>query len=155
MNDLPETPLAAYKQIIDELVEASTSIDPSRLSETSWFKIPPEIDSNGLLAVFGAEQSEILENQYAEDRKHKIDANALLASFSPKQCAVMARLLTDARRSGIHDVLARLTWWMEVRSVGLTFEGTAMPVDLSGQGLHGDYIGRLSNWAWPSEQTIQ
>ncbi len=27
-----------------------------------------------------------------------------------------------------------------------------MPIDFSGAGLHGDYIGRLDNWAWPKDR---
>jgi hypothetical protein len=27
-----------------------------------------------------------------------------------------------------------------------------MPVDLSGMGLHGDYIGRRDDWEWPDDE---
>jgi len=49
----------------------------------------------------------------------------------------------------MHDVLAVLTWWTNCQDVALTFRGEAMPVEQSGMGLHGDYIGRLDGWEWP------
>jgi hypothetical protein len=58
-------------------------------------------------------------------------------------------MLSEARDGTIHDVLAALTWWMTARDVGLTFRGEPMPFELSGEGLHGDYIGRRDGWEWP------
>ena len=58
-------------------------------------------------------------------------------------------MVHDERTSAIHDVLADLTWWITTRRVGLTFNGQPMPVELSGMGLHGDYVGRLNGWEWP------
>jgi hypothetical protein len=49
-------------------------------------------------------------------------------------------------------VLAVLTWWILCGGLAFTFEGEAMPVELSDQGLHGDFIGRLEGWDWPDEQ---
>jgi hypothetical protein len=37
------------------------------------------------------------------------------------------------------------------QGLGLTFLGESMPVELSGAGLHGDYIGRRDGWEWPND----
>jgi len=60
-------------------------------------------------------------------------------------------MLRTERRGAIHDVLARLTWWVECEGLGLTLDKTPMPVDLSGMGLHGDFVGRMADWEWPDE----
>jgi hypothetical protein len=78
-------------------------------------------------------------------------ANTFVASLTDDQRVVLASMLHAERTSAIHDVLARLTWWMDCKDVGLTYEGKPMPVQLSGMGLHGDYIGRLDDWQWPEE----
>ena len=50
------------------------------------------------------------------------------------------------------SVLAALSWWVDCQDVGLDVSGdTRMPVDLSGMGLHGDYVGRRDGWEWPSQ----
>ncbi|MBB5766442.1 hypothetical protein GGR67_000472 [Xanthomonas arboricola] len=61
--------------------------------------------------------------------------------------------LTQERQSAIHDTLAALTWWIDSRGIGLTVNGQPMPIDLSGMGLHGDYVGRADGWEWPSDET--
>jgi hypothetical protein len=63
---------------------------------------------------------------------------------------LLSEMLQEERDGAIHDVLAALTWWITARGVGLTFRGQPMPVELSGMGLHGDYVGRRDGWAWPS-----
>ena len=65
---------------------------------------------------------------------------------------MLARMLHAERVAAIHDVLAVLTWWIVARGVGFTFRGETMPIELSGEGLHGDYIGRVDNWEWPDEE---
>ena len=76
----------------------------------------------------------------------------LVASLSPRQRSIVARLCNDEREGAIHDVLAHLTWWITCRDVGLSLNGEPMPTELSGMGLHGDYIGRRQNWDWPEDQ---
>ena len=49
----------------------------------------------------------------------------------------------------IHDVLAYLAWWADARGLAFTHEGRRVKVN-EYEGLHGDYIGRLSDWPWPS-----
>lgn len=121
----PSRPIDAYKAIIDQLVtETSHGISVRLVVEESiWSKAP---------------------NEEA--------ANAFVRSLSGEQRRLLAHLVQQERTSAIHDVLAVLTWWISARGVGLTFEGCSMPIELSGMGLHGDYIGRLNNWQWPVDE---
>jgi hypothetical protein len=119
-NSEPATPIAAYKAIIDQLVEETTSGVHERL-----------------LRIAGR-----YSNAPADDT-----ANEFVASLSRQQRELLA---TQERVGAIHDALAALNWWLLCREVGVTFRGAPMPFELSGQGLHGDYIGRLDGWEWPS-----
>ena len=118
----PARPIEAYKAIIDELVsETSHSVhERSIVEEGVWLK--------------------------ARDAE---PANAFVRSLSLDQRRMLARVVHDERTAAIHDVLALLTWWISTRGVRLTFQREPMPVELSGQGLHGDYVGRLNDWEWP------
>ncbi len=117
-------PIDAYKKIIDQLVtETSRSVIGGRVLEG---RIIP----------------------HAEDRQ---DPTPFVQSLSAEQRQILAEMLHEERRGAIHDVLAVLTWWVVTRKVGFTLEGEPMPVELSGMGLHGDYVGRLSDWNWPEE----
>jgi hypothetical protein len=79
--------------------------------------------------------------------------NPFIKSLSTEQRQMLAQMLHAERVAAIHDALAVLTWWVLARGVGLTFRGEPMPVELSGAGLHGDYIGRLDDWQWPKDET--
>ncbi len=79
--------------------------------------------------------------------------NRLLASLDAEQRTLLAETLRQERHSAIHDVLAVWSWWIECRGVGLSENGTPMPVGLSGMGLHGDYVGRANDWAWPEGES--
>jgi hypothetical protein len=81
--------------------------------------------------------------------------NEFIASLSVDHRELLSRMLQEERDGAIHDVLAMLTWWILCRGVGLTFKGEPMPVDLSGMGLHGDYIGRRDGWSWPKDSDLQ
>lgn len=78
--------------------------------------------------------------------------NTFIRSLSPSQRELLSRMLQEVRHGAIHDVLAELTWWITTRGVGLTFHGDPMPVELSGMGLHGDYVGRVEGWEWPADK---
>lgn len=123
---MPNTPIEAYKAIIDQLVqETSQSIGERLLRES------------GL---------------YSKAKTPEAAAgNKLAGSLTPEQRVVLGQMLRRERIGAIHDVLAVLTWWLLCQGVGLTFHGEPMPIDLSGTGLHGDYIGRLADWQWPED----
>ncbi|WP_425512233.1 DUF6547 family protein [Xanthomonas arboricola] len=78
--------------------------------------------------------------------------NRLLSSLTREQRTLLSETLLQERHSAIHDTLAALTWWIDSRGIGLTVHDQPMPVDLSGMGLHGDYVGRADGWEWPSDE---
>jgi hypothetical protein len=117
-------PVEVYKQIIDQLVERSPSLGARLVAEQGIYSKAPALQHT----------------------------NELVRSLTPEQRALLAEMLNHERQGAIHDVLAALTWWIDCRSVGLTYEGQPMPVQLSGEGLHGDYIGRLDRWKWPQDE---
>jgi hypothetical protein len=121
----PSSPVDAYKQIIDQLVRRSTSGVHERLVRESGIYLKSPVATC---------------------------ENELVASLSNQQREVLATMLRQERVSAIHDVLAELTWWLLCREVGLTFRGEPMPFELSGMGMHGDFVGRLDNWEWPAEE---
>ena len=115
----------AYQEIIDQLVnETRLSVLANRVARNTPFPAK-------------SEQSEF---------------NELLSSLSQRQRDLVSALLLQERSGTVHDVLAVLSWWIQCRGVGLTLEGKPMQVALSGEGLHGDYIGRCDDWNWPSSK---
>jgi len=122
MNE-PTTPIDAYKAIIDQLVdEVRIYGSAAHVAERSFFSKAPA----------HARFNEFIQKLPHEDR------------------ILLSEMLQEERDGAIHDVLAALTWWITARDVGLTFRGEPMPVELSGMGLHGDYVGRRDGWDWPS-----
>jgi hypothetical protein len=78
--------------------------------------------------------------------------NDLLISLTNDQRVLLSKVLFEERHSSIHDVLAVLSWWIECRGVGLSVKDHPIQVGLSGMGMHGDYVGRVNNWAWPENE---
>jgi hypothetical protein len=72
--------------------------------------------------------------------------------LTTEERSLLIQMLTHERAGAIHDVLAAITWWIDCRDVGLTYRGEPMPVQLSGMGLHGDYVGRRDGWEWPGDE---
>jgi hypothetical protein len=122
----PSRPIEAYKQIIDQLV-----------TETSH----------------GVREKTVVREIAFPDLSDDRVFNPFIKSLSTGQRQMLAQMLHAERVAAIHDALAVLTWWVLAREVGLTFRGEPMPVELSGMGLHGDYIGRLDDWQWPLDDT--
>ena len=122
----PDTPVEVYKAIIDTLVN-----DTRRYGSSS------HVEDRSI---------------YSSASEHS-DFNEFINSLSQEQRILLARMLQEERDSSIHDVLALLTRWITVHDVGLTYQGEPMPVELSGMGLHGDFIGRLTDWDWPTDES--
>lgn len=123
----PSTAIGAYKAIIDQLVEdANTGIAERLLREEGTFSRSPDAQLE----------------------------NALAKSLTNEQRSLLAEVIRKERIGGVHNALSILTWWMECRDVGLTFRGEPMPFELSGMGLHGDFIGRLQGWGWPEDKPL-
>lgn len=120
--DTPTTPREAYKAMIDQLVtETRNSGAGAQVADKGFFSNAPD---------------------------HQ-EFNTFIRSLSAEQRGLLARMLSEERDGAIFDVLAAWTWWMTAQDVGLTFRGQPMPIELSGEGLHGDYIGRRDGWEWP------
>jgi hypothetical protein len=120
--DPPITPLAAYKAIIDQLV-----------GETRLFGSGSLVKERGIFSNAPAHS----------------EFNEFIQSLSPKHRDLLANMLIEERDGAIHDVLALLTWWITSKGVDLTLNGEPLPADLSGMGMHGDYVGRREGWDWP------
>ena len=118
--------MSMYREIIDQLVNETrtNSAYSKRASENQPFPVESE----------------------------QFEFNELLISLTTEQRVLLSKVLLQERNSSIHDVLAVLSWWVECRSVGLSLNGQLMPVGLSGMGMHGDYVGRVDNWAWPGNK---
>lgn len=123
---IPSRPVEAYKRLIDDLVEQTPSISARLISK------------NGIYSKGNSDFAK--------------EMNSFVHSLSRKQRNSLARMLTDSRSGGIAEVLAELSWWIACHGLALTYRGEPMPVELSGMGLHGDYIGRLDGWKWPAER---
>lgn len=122
----PNTPVDAYKAIIDQLVD-----------ETRLLGSASHVAKSGI---------------YSNAPDHR-GFNEFLAGLSPEHRQSISQMLREERDGAIHDVLAALTWWVVARGVGLTYRGEPMPVELSGEGLHGDYVGRREGWEWPASES--
>jgi hypothetical protein len=118
-------PVEIYKQIIDGLVKDSPSLGARLVAE---------------------------EGIYSKAPAHQ-PLNALVQRLTSEERSVLVDMLTHERFCAIHDVLAAITWWIDCRDVALTYRGELMPVQLSGMGLHGDYVGRRDGWAWPGGES--
>ena len=121
---IPRRPVDAYKEIIDGLVEGTPSVASRLVMEQGRFSL----------------------------RANAEKENDLVRSLTPEERATLAEMLIEERAGATHDVLAAVTWWLDCREVGLTYRGERMPVDLSGMGLHGDYVGRRAGWEWPETE---
>ncbi|MEN9353757.1 MAG: hypothetical protein RL318_1082 [Fibrobacterota bacterium] len=121
-DELPQTPLETYKAIIDEFVDISHSRHADLVLESGIYSKNPAHD----------------------------ELNEFVQTLSPRQRILLANILNEERQCAIHDVLANVSWWIDSREVGLTCRGEAMPVQLAGMGLHGDYVGRLDEREWPA-----
>jgi hypothetical protein len=119
---LPATPVEAYKAIIDQL-----ATDTSRRGAGTRIR---------RAGIFSKAPAHAKFNQFID-------------SLDSTKRELLAEMLQEEREGAIHDALADLTWWITTRKVGLTYDGLPMPTELSGMGLHGDYVGRREGWDWP------
>lgn len=121
------TPLEAYENLIDLLAFGylSKSMSAKRLIERDDFNT---------------------------DNPDNREQGRFLTSLTKKQREMIALMLLEERESVIHDILAMLTWRIDGNDLQLMWKGEPMPVDISGMGLHGDYVGRRDGWNWPADE---
>ena len=113
------SPRSVYTSIIDQLVKESV-LPADRLQNGIYSKAPDHGKFNNFIATLNSEQRTLL-----------------------------AEMLNSEHIDAVHGVLATLTWWIVCHDVTWNYKGEEMPVDISGMGLHGDYVGRLADWEWP------
>ena len=122
--DEPTSPAEAYRAIIDQLVAETRLHGSSRhVAEAGIYSNAP---ADG-------------------------EFNDFIRTMTLAQREILARILLAERDRAIGDTLAALTWWISCHGVALTFRGEPMPEDISGMGMHCDYLARGDGWEWPSE----
>ncbi len=124
MNEIT-TPIDAYKAIIDQLVDE--------------------------VRVFGS-AAHVAERSFFSKAPAHARFNEFICKLSAEDRVLLSEMLQEEREGAIHDVLGAMTWWITAQDVGMTFRGEPMPTELSGMGLHGDYVGRRDGWEWPSSK---
>jgi len=113
-----------YKKFIDDLVEDEINVSAKLIEEQGIYAKDDELHSL---------------NDFVS-RLNEVDRDILI------------KMLKEERKNVTHDILATLTWLIDCYDVTICHKGKEMPVQLSGMGLHGDYIGRIQGWEWPVEE---
>ncbi len=116
------TPARAYQTIIDDLVRCSEGCVSAQRLEK-------------MLPLVGEQAGDALSHSLTADQRRRV-----------------AEALRSERSAAIHDALVILTEWIDCRGLTLHLGGELMPVDRSGMGLHGDFVGRATNWEWPESE---
>jgi hypothetical protein len=119
------TPVDVYRAIIDQLVNETRHLGSS---------------------------AHVAKHQFFSKAPAHSEFNEFIRSLTEDQRLVLARMLEEERHCAIGDLLAALSWWIDCHDVGLTYQGKPMPVDLSGMGLHGDFIARVAGDEWPADR---
>lgn len=115
----PSTSAQAYQKIIDDLVRCSEGCVSAQRLEKT-------------LPLVGEPADDTLSHSLTDDQRRRV-----------------AEALRSERSAAIHDALVILTEWIDCRGLTLHLDGEVMPVDRSGMGLHGDFVGRAGGWEWP------
>jgi hypothetical protein len=96
----------------------------------------------------GVHKTWVVERAHYPDFEENAAANALLASLSSEQRAVLADMLIDARRGGIHDALVVLHDRMALNDGVYSEHGVQMEFEPFGYTLYQDYVGRREGEEW-------
>ncbi len=89
----------------------------------------------------------ILEKGYPNTDENK-DINELLSTLSDDQKAVLVKMVTNARISGIHDALAYMNEKMDLEGLVISQDGLTFPYD-SFDSMNYDFISRCEGDEWP------
>ena len=124
MTTSKKTTYEAYKNLIDDFVkEAHEGGGSPRLAKFN--KVVPPFDED--------------ETQYCE----------FIDSLTDSQKKLLINILRQERIEAFHDLLAQLTYHIDLNGVGMAYNNEPMSVGIEG-GLHQDFIGRLNgDWDWP------
>ena len=75
--------------------------------------------------------------------------NRLLAILTDEQRKILAGMLIDARRGGVHDALVTLNDRIALNSGTYSEHGVVMEFQPFGSELYYDYVSRKEGDAWP------
>lgn len=89
----------------------------------------------------------ITEKGYPQTDDNK-DINNLLGSLSEEQKTVLANIVCEARRSGMHDTLAYMNEFMDCDGLKISQNGEVFPYD-EFDSMHYDFICRCEGDDWP------
>lgn len=107
--------LETYKEFIDEVVSLK------KAATSKW--------------VARGSYPEIKENEYR---------NEVLSSLSEAQREEIAKIVQEAKESGMHDLLAFLN-----QECSVVYQGTELPSEPFGTELNFDFVARCEGDKWP------
>ena len=115
--------LALYKEIVDELAQLHDGVHHKWVMEKGW----PDLPANK-------------------------EINTFIGDLTMQQKKILANLLVDARRGGIHDTLVCLNDRMAIDGLRFVEDGVEMahqPFDCT---LYYDWTCRREGDSWPDEE---
>ena len=118
--------LSYYQQLVDDLVERSEGVLANWVVGSGW----PDTEDNRAI-------------------------NNFLKTLSREQKKILADMVMQARRGGMHDVLACLSEKMDMDEFRLSEKGVPLPLDPYGGGFHYAFISRLEGDAWPEDADLE
>ena len=112
--------LDEYKLLIDEAVQVSESV------QSDWCS----------------------KGQYPDTPENK-DINRLLSSLDFEQLQILASMITDAKVSGVHDILSLLNQKQLLNNFEMSVNGKSVPVEPFGTEMNYDFVCRRQGDDWP------
>ena len=112
--------LDEYKLLIDEAVQASESV------QSGWCS----------------------KGQYPDTPENK-DINRLLSSLDSEQLKILASMITEAKVSGVHDILSLLNQKRLLNNLEMSINGKPVPLEPFGTEMNCDFICRRQGNDWP------
>ena len=112
--------LDEYKNLIDELVSSSSSVG------SVWAK-------NGAFP----------------DTKDNSNINAFLSDLNAQQRQILSELISEAKKSGVHDALVVLNEKQHLNGLRISINDQALPLEPFGTELQYDFISRVEGDDWP------
>jgi len=97
----------------------------------------------------GMHRNWIVERGMYPDVEQNSHVNALLASLSESQRRVLAEMMVEARRGGVHDALVILNDRLALNDATYSEHGVAMEFQPYGTTLYQDYVARQAGEPWP------
>lgn len=96
----------------------------------------------------GVHETWVVERGAYPDVEENQEVNALLKALSHEQRKVLASMLIDARRGGVHDALVILNDRMALNDGIYSEQGVAMEFQPFGNTLYQDYVARREGDDW-------